>query len=618
MSVKDLSQGDFQHWKKYGDSDRRCHEEEFLQEANPDLMHALYRGYKSQEYKKDLNDPAKLRNHIVTYSKIFTACNTILPNLMYQMPRFLAVPEGETDPLNAATMTAALNHYHRVLKQKQENQQAVLNSWFFGLSWKKVGYYTPSEPMNQTPETEGSKVGQPSDVPLQFQEVQSSFRDEGLFNSFESPMNVWLDHKGTLTNYKTITHALSRTLQDLYEYGMYDPEMMQQMVAEYEAKSGSRFDSRDVKFNIRERMIEQRNGIWVLVYAEEFNKPLLYEKMTFDKIPWYPLALTNEPNVRYPVAHMGVASRPQRWIDEIASRYVEMIGKTRSQHFINEDILAKGQSKEGFLKNLIGGIYWGKRPAMNGDIVEIKSSQITPDIQTIIKMLDEQVTGILGADSQRVEGRSTNDTLGQDKLAAIGTEIRESGMLDKVRDWLIAQGECEIGVLKKHGGAELKLQMTAQDFHTQEGAKQTLGGDKKRMLEFRTQNQPLPMSAFTQEDDYSLLINVYEAVKPDKKELAREYDEFMTAYASPIIQSALLNLNKRVNLGMVAEERAKLFEYLDPSRFIEELTIEQKTAIQVQQMVMGQGMDQGAAPKMPKRPNESKAVPDRASEIQNA
>jgi hypothetical protein len=619
MSVKDLSQGDFAYWQKYGHADRNCHQEEFLQEANPDLMHALYRGYKSEEYKKCLKDPAKLRDHIVTYSKIFTACNTILPNLMYQMPRFLAVPEGETDPLNAATMTSALNHYHRVLKQKQENQQAVLNSWFFGLSWKKVGYYTPSEPRVQSPETEGAKVGQPADIPLQFQEVQSSFRDEGLFNSFESPMNVWIDHKGTLTNYKTITHALPRTLQDLYEYGMYDPEMIQQMVAEYEDRNGSRFDARDVKFNIRERMIEQRNGIWILVYADEFNKPLMYEKMTFDKIPWYPLALTNEPNVRYPVAHMGVASRPQRWIDEIASRYVEMIGKTRSQHFINEDILAKGQSKEGFLKNLIGGIYWGKRPAMNGDIVEIKSSQITPDIQTIIKMLDEQVTGILGADSQRVEGRSTNDTLGQDKLAAIGTEIRESGMLDKVRDWMIAQGECEIDVLKKHGGAELKLQMTSQDFHTQEAAQQTLGGDKKRMLEFRTQNQPLPMSAFTQNDDYSLLINVYEAVKPDKKELAREYDEFMGTYSNPMVLDALLQNDVQPDLGLVAEERAKLFEYLDSTRFMKKLTIEQKTALQVQKMVMQSGIPQSGPPKPPSKSGEgAKTIPDRASEIQNA
>jgi len=599
VSVKELSTADFKYWKDYNQRDIQTHEDEFLREANPDLMHALYRGYKDPAYRQNLRDPAKLRNHILAYSKIFTATNTIIPNLMYQMPRYLVVPEFDTDPVQAAAMTAALNKYNKVLKQKMENQQAVLNTWFLGLSWKKIGYYIPESPKVDEPETEGAEAaeaGQPQGAGLQFGQLQHTYQKESPFNSFESPVNVLIDHKGTLHNFKVITNRLVRTLQDLIEYGQYDPEQMQKLMDENESKNGSRFDAREVKFTLNEKMIEQRNGIWLLVWVDEFDEPLYYEKMDVDEIPYYPLEFTNEPNIRYPVSHMGVASRSQRWIDELASRYVEMIGKTRAQHYINEEILAKGQSKESFLKNLIGGIYWGKRPAQQGDIVEVKSSQITPDVMNIINMLTSNVTEILGADNQRISGQSKNETLGQDKLASIGTEIRESGMLDKVRDWLIAQGDCMTKILQKHSGAELKLQIGQNDFQSQEAAQGFMGDDRQRTMEFRTPNQPMPLSSMAGDGTYDVTINVYEAVKPNKRELANEYDEFIATYSTPLVKDALLQSNKIIRLDLVTEERAKLFEYLDTSRFIETIDIRQKTAIQVQDMIKSGAVNGGATP----------------------
>lgn len=125
---------------------------------------------------------------------------------------------------------------------------------------------------------------------------------------------------------------------------------MTKLMEHYQTQGGTRFEPREVNFTLNETMIEQRNGIWLLVFVDEFDEPLYYDRMDIDEIPYYPLALTNEPNVRYPVAHMGVASRSQRWIDEITSRYVEMISKTRAQHYINEEILAKGQTKEASLR----------------------------------------------------------------------------------------------------------------------------------------------------------------------------------------------------------------------------------------------------------------------------
>lgn len=615
MSVKDISQGDFEYWKKQLTKDRRCHEEEYLKEIDPDLMHALYRGYKDKNYKASLSDQNKLRNHILTVSKIFTAVNTIIPNLQYQVPRALCLPENGTDPTNAAMMTAALNHYNKVLNQKSENQEAVLSSFFVGLSWKKIGYNSPSTSMSQ-PQSDGSgqmaeglaQSGNPDEILLSGQ-MQSAIRTESPFNSYESPMNVLIDHRATIRDFKVITHRLRRSLQDLQDYGKYDPQMLDEMTKEYANTNGSRFDARDVFFTINEMMIDQRDGIYILVFADEFDKPLYYERTTFEKFPWYPLVFTNEPGVRYPTSHLSVASRSQRWVDEIASRYVEMIGRSRRQHYVNQDILAPGQ-KENFLKNLIGGTILGRRPAMQGDIVEINSSPVNQDIQIIMAMLQQDITEKLGADPQKISGMSKNDTLGQDKIAAMGTEIRESGMLDKVRDWLIAQNYGMVDILKKHSGAQMNLNVTPQDFANQQVAQQYMGRDKQLPISFRTPQQPMPLSHFTQDDTYGLTVNIYEAVKPDKKELAREYDEFILEYSNPMIDNALLERGKRVRLDKVAEERAKLFEHVDFSSFIEELDSMQMAAIQTKQMLMS-GAGGKASPPQAKGPASSSSGDER-------
>ena len=615
MSVKDLSQGDFTYWKNYNQKDIRCHEEEFIREIQPELMHSLYRGYKDKNYKADLLDPTKLRNHILVVSKIFTAVNTIIPNLMYQMPRVLCTPEQNCDPLAAAAMTATLNKYNRLTKQKLENQKAVLSTYFSGLSWKKTGYHYPVLPSKADPESilspeemqQTQQVNEQNfEAVLLSGEIQEAIKKEAPFNSYESPLNVLIDHKGTLRNKRVLTHRLTRSLQDIYDYGKYDPEMVKQMVAEYEGKFGSRFDAREVNFTLNEKIISQRNGFWILVFADEFDKPLYYEKTDLDDFNFTPLEFCNEPDIRYPTSHISVASRSQQWIDEIASRYVEMIGRARRQHYVNQEILAPGQ-KESFMKNLIGGLIFGKRPATQGDIMEINSSQIIPDIQMIMQMLQNGVMETLGADSQRVTGQSKNKTLGQDQIAAMGTEVRESGMLDKTHDWLVEQNEKMVKILRKHSGAQLDINIMQNDFQDPNIAKQIMGQQKQIPYSFRTEQQPMPLSYFTQDQDMGVTLNVYEAVKPDKKALAAEYDEFVIGYSNPIVQNALLENGKRVRIDLVVEERARLFEYLDASRFIEDLDSMQMAAIQTKQMLMNGGMPKPPAP--PTKTSQSEPKP---------
>lgn len=575
---------------------RTMHEERFMSESNPELMGALYRGYKSTEYKRLLqstNQQEQIKNHVLAYSRIFTACNTILPNLHYQCPRVLAIPENGTDPESAATMTARINQFNRVSKQKAENQRAVINSYFLGISWKKMGFNpgnSPTPRMNPEHLISGSKI--------------ANTLPPGPFNTFESPVNVFIDDKGSFRQFKSICHRVPRSLSDLYEFGGYEPEQMEKLLKNYEKKFGSKYDDRDVMFNLNELMIEGRDGVYVLSYADEFDEPLAFNQLEVNSVAdvWKPLVFTNDPDSMYPTAHMGVASRVQVWIDEISSKYIENLGRSRAGYYINQNLLAPGQTKESFLKNMIGGAFWGTRQATQGDIMELKSSPIQGDYMNALGLLAQNVDQILGSDSQRISGMSENDTATQDKIAAAGTEIREAGMLDRVRDWLNDQTYTLGDIIQRYDNSVSELNVNPEDFYDEDIRRNQV----PTQLEFGTDSQPFPLSYLLESSRFKYEINVYEAVKPDKKALAAEYDDLLVLYASPVVQQALIQSGVRPRLDLVAMERANQFEYINGKRFLEKLDPLQQAAAQTQMMLQTAGGGQAINPATPgSRPKES-------------
>ena len=170
MALRDLSQGDFAFWKNYNDRMRDTHMKEFVQQMHPDVMRAFYRGHKhGVNGSHRFFQPERLaragmhrEEDMVSLSRIFTATNTLQPQLYWKNPRKLAVPKKGTDPRSAALMTALQNHYMELpddhgRTQKDHNQDAIMNAWFFGLGWKKIGYQIEFEPSENAPE---SKRGQ--------------------------------------------------------------------------------------------------------------------------------------------------------------------------------------------------------------------------------------------------------------------------------------------------------------------------------------------------------------------------------------------------------------------------------------------------------------------------
>lgn len=592
MSIKNLSDGDFSFWLRYNDKDRSCHEREFMSEISPDLMRALYRGMRStaDEIKKVGSENS--RDHLVTLNRIFTTTNTVLPNIYHQNPKKMAIPTYTSSDLGAGILTAALNYYTRKTGQKAENQEAIMNAWFFGLGWKKIGYAIATESSNEGPESKLSPVeaaaiklrqamGQKPDA-TQAKLVPDIIRYETLTNTSESPCNVLVDHKADLNTYKVITHRLPRTLFDLMNFGEYEPEVLKALEEKFRYQNGSRFDVREIDLVLNEKMIEQRNGIWILTFVDGFNQPLRYEQLTYEgSMPWSPLAITNEPGVRYPISHMKVASRVQTWIDNVANLQVDILGKMRNQHYVNEKLLSPGQ-KKAFKQNKIGGIVYGNRPATPGDIMNISSQGVGSDMFAMLAQFQQNATEIMGSTEQRTSGKSRNDTFGQDKLAEMGTQIRESGIVNAVRDWMVRQTRIEAQYLKQFSNDQLIFKITPQDFANPEFAAQT----QEAWGRFRTPDQMMPLRHFI-EGEFDYDVNVYDAVKPDNPNIRRELLEGMQVLAP--LQSTFIQEGGRIRLLAMAEKYAKTFETIDMSQFIEKLDSMQQSALQASQALSANG-----------------------------
>lgn len=613
MSLRDLSDLDFTFYRNYAKKMMDCHESEFVKTIDCELMRAYYRGRNSRQDKADINsDTDQLgfysrREHFLTYSRIFQASNTILPNLYYQNPSPIVLARKDSTEDDAALMTAVIKYYMKLNEAKRKNQEAILNAWFFGLGWKKHGYHTSflpqkdikGEPESKNIDTIGGKVMQmvgqgmksllgvpPDNLETPDGNTQPDY--ETMFNDVESPMNIMLDHKADLYNGKAILHRVKRTLYDLECFGSYDPKIIAEIYEKMKYNSGTRLDSREIELDLNELHTKQRNGTWITTWVDQFPKAMKYDRSTYQgkTFQFTPIMFTNEPGVRYPISHMKVATQIQEHLDYLATLYVRIVDRVRNMTFINEKDLAPG-SKKAIQDNLLGGIVFTNKPLNAGSFANVNSSGVTTDIPNLMSVLQQNITEIMGTDEQIVAGASKNKTLGQDKLANIGTQIRESGMLDRVRDFMIAQFEKEGQIIKEYSNAELHFQITGKDYSNPQTGQKV----EEKWVEFMTQTNPLGLKQYLQ-GEFEFDCNIQEAPKPDSQSIQKECTEAIQVFSDPNVKQAMLDNGTMPRIDVLAKKLAEQFFFIKDSEFIEKLSSQQLAAIQAK-AVMAQ-----AAPQM--------------------
>jgi hypothetical protein len=222
-------------------------------------------------------------------------------------------------------------------------------------------------------------------------------------------------------------------------------------------------------------------------------------------------------------------------------------------------------------------------------------------------MLQQNVTEIMGSDEQMVAGKSGNETLGQDELARIGTKIREGGLQDRVRDWMIDQFRKEGTLIKQFSSAELHVQIKPEDY-----SQEMPVTPEMKWVEFGTVNNPLGAKHSLQgEFDYDM--NVYEAIKPNKMVEQQVMEKMLTVI--PTLEEPLLNDNCRIKTGLLAKEYLKTFDGIgNVDRFIEKLDSMQVAAIRTQKVLEAQA---GGLVGQPKQTTTTKTEPPKDTPVSN-
>lgn len=598
MGIENLSQQDFSFYRAYADKMVACHEREFLEEINPEIIRALYRGNKNKDNRFSRFTQVTGKDHQITLNTLFSSSNTRLPNLYFQNPNPIITPIKDSTPESAAILTSLIKHYMKENSAKRENQEAVLNADWFGLGWKKQGYRVSmglSPDLEGEPESQGNQGGEKPfnfmDVlfqkeepdALQYKPRVDFVEEEGLFNSSESPLNVMVDHKSDLLNSKAILHRLPRTLYEIMNFGSYDQESLDEIYQKYRHVRGTRMESRDIDLTLMELHVRQRNGIWILTWIDEFHKPLQYEKSTWQGkgFQFTPLSFTNEPGVRYPVSNMKIGAENQKNLDKMASTWYEHVSRARNILFVNEHDLAKGQL-EAITENRIQMIVVTNKAVNAGTFAHASSPAIQSDIIQLINLMKQNLIEVIGSDSQAVSGQSVNKTLGQDELARTGTKVRESGAQDKVRDWMIEQIEKEAKLLQQYSNAELRITINPEDF----ADVSMRDGVQERQMQFMTPENPIGAKSVIQ-GEFKYDVNIEEAIRPDNEAIRREIERIIATYSNPLIKSEVNNDGFVLSVSGLFKKWLSTFEVLgNPDKFLPQIDPSQLAAMQVKELLM--------------------------------
>lgn len=605
MSLRDISDADFAYFKGRAKAMISCHDKEFLSRIDPALMRCFYRGLKNKQSEDDTDEKGfySKRENFLTLSRIFTATNTLGPQLYYQNPKPIVTPNESGTSEGAALLSSALRKNMCDNNSDEQNPESCLSAWFFGIGWKKIGMRNSF--ISRTPDSPESQAqGNPSTNQADELEPvrQDYFLDkQQFFNDSENPMNVMLDDKHDLRSGKLRLHRVKRSLYDLNNSGAYDETWLKEVYDKLKNDRGSRLDSREIDLDLNELQIKFPTGLWILSWVDQYNKPGRYDLSSYQEgFQLVPLIFTNEPFCRYPISHMKVASQVQTHLDNMATLYIKIIDRIRNQVLVNQQDLAPGM-KNALEQNKLGGIIYTNKPINAGTYQAITSAAVQNDLPALMNLVQQNLTELMGTDEQLIGGKSSNDTLGQDELARVGTKVRESGMNDKVRKWMIKQFEQEAFLMQSFGQAPMNLKIQQIDYQNT-----PTGSDiPDQYRQFSTPQQPIPFKEHVP-GKYDYDMNVYEAVKPDKKVLQAEYLEAIKVFSDPSIQMAGAADGVKYHVGKLAQGLADNFEYLKSKDFVEALDPAQQAAYQTTLMLMQGGMPQHQAPVPPGPKGEGK------------
>ncbi len=562
----DLSRKDFKYYKNKLKDDIAFHETQFLNRINPDKIDDYFEGDPDKDEQRDLSGDVIIDR--ISINSIFPATSTLTAQFYPRNPKFIGIPKRRQDKLASKVSAAAMNYYYEQMYALRENQKVINAAWMYGIGISKQGWRTvfnkSSEPKLTNTQKVGGLLKRFSGPGMEEEKSRLYIESDGPFLEFVNPKNFYLDKDNPLGKSRVMHQHVPKSLFDIRNEGLYD------VGDDFVAKFKTSKDQREVVLDLYESWWWLKDGLYVLVTVEGWDKPLRWDKSPYaaEGFPYRVLHLTDQVNRIYPISHMKVAQRLQRLSDYIMTLNKKHIETHKNIAVFDGDAFDADDNAK-IKKNEIGLNLFTKngRPASSAG-VHIGGNTIPQEMFAVNDILRSNIKEILTVIGARQSGESELNTATQEKIADFGNQLRAATMQSQIKDFLVRQGRKLLQDLKQFATAPAIFKVTGLDLiNPDTGVPVT-----EEWIEFATDRNPEQLKEIIPAE-MDIGITVAETPSINKRTPMEEAREFVEGVVIPL-QPLLVQEGKKFNAFNYIKKVAEGFQTIsDADEFFDDIPI---------------------------------------------
>ncbi|MBU2177456.1 MAG: hypothetical protein KJ556_20380, partial [Gammaproteobacteria bacterium] len=504
----------------------------------------------------------------MTLNRLFPATATLITQLYPVNPKFVPIAKRKQDEFNALVTTSAMNYYYDQMRALRENQFAILSAWFYGFGCTKQGWRTvfkKTEKATVSPgEGMGGKIKGFFSGGTQVEEEESAeyIAEDGPFLNYINNKHIYFDCDQPMDRGKYFTQWIPKTLADIREAGIYAAD------ADFFNRFKRAKDEREVTVDLYEQWHWCKDGMYVMVMCDGYDKPLRYDKVPYygEGFPFKILKFNLEPNKTYPISNMKVAQQAQRLTDYILTMQKDKLEKWKDLTVFSSDAFDQ-DTKTKIARNLIDtNVFTKSGVSPIGAAQGVSSNPVPQDMYALQNILGENVREILTVIGARVNPQE-DVTATEVKTAEYGNQLRSLGLQERIREWMREQGRKLLQDMKQFATDEMVFQITGMNVIDPKTGKKVT----EEWIELGTERSPQVLKDIVPKE-LDIDIDVTEFARRDVAVVRKQLNDALALVMNPVIQQAMAAEGKKVAVSELVKDTLDTFEALgNADKYIEDL-----------------------------------------------
>ena len=415
-----------------------------------------------KEYCRDPNDETELLEDRVNINYMFSISRTVIPSIYARNPEVYAMVRPRTHPMYGKITTELLNYQIGELKLKREARRAILDAFFCGIGWVKLGF-APALRRKQRKvlNLSGEELDIESALSEIFGEVPSEEQDQAEnmaatqpFIRRVAPRYVIVDPLCTnMDDCRYIIHRILKTVDQVKRSDRYDKsatEFIQGTTSVSEAKTLLEVGSRG---NIsKEKTFADEDLVYVYeIWDRENNRLITMDshniKMYTGKLlgnskkwpykaegyPFIPIVFNDDPDRLVGIPDMRVWRNPTQ-----AMNFVNTFQYAHASRGARKFLLEKGLMDDDEIAKLEDGRDMAFA-FVNGDprsIVPLPDAPMSPDIYNLREVLRYELNNMSGLTENR-KGGAGDKTATEATIIESRSQVRDNDRVNQVEDFIL-------------------------------------------------------------------------------------------------------------------------------------------------------------------------------------